>query len=269
MTIDFETNTSVDTFRDRLRQVLNVVFAIAQAVSPFFADITGIGQPIWTRSDVVETPATPATYTFFIWSFIFLTCILYSVYQALPSRRNDPFLRSIGFFTAAAFFGSTLWEIDDQVKGVNWLSVVLIIFVLFTIGNAFVEVVRRRASLTNAERWFVALPISVLTGWESIATFAVISQVLKAAGFNYFGLSEMNFSIVTVLIAGIFGTVVTFLSKGNWYYGLAIVWALVGIAVDNITGQQNTAIAFTASGMAVLVTVTLLRAQIVDRGSRI
>jgi hypothetical protein len=269
MTIDIETDNSVNRFRDQLRQVLNVVFAIAQAVSPFFADITGIGQPIWTRSDVVETPATPATYTFFIWLFIFLTCIGYSIYQALPSRRQDPFLRRIGFFTATAFFGSTLWEIDNQLQGVNWLSVVLIIFVLFTIGNAFVEVVRRRALLTNAERWFVALPISVFTGWESIATFAVISQALKAGGFNYFGLSEANFSIVTVIIAGIFGTVVTFLSKGNWYCGLAIIWALIGIVVDNITGQQNTAVAVTASGMAVLVAVTLLGTRMVDEGNHI
>ncbi|WP_193197078.1 hypothetical protein [Nostoc sp. MG11] len=269
MTIDFETDTPVNTFRDQLRQVLNIVFAIAQAVSPFFADIAGIGQPIWTRSDIVETPATPATYTFFIWLFIFVTCIGYSVYQSLPSRRNDPFLRSIGFFTATAFFGSTLWEIDNQLHGVNWLSVVLIIFVLFTIGNAFVEVVRRRASLTNAERWFVALPVSVFTGWESIATFAVISQALEASGFDYFGLSQENFSIMTVIVAGIFGTIITFLSRGNWYCGLAIIWALIGIVFNNITSQQNTAVAVTASGMAMLVAITLLGARMIDKDRRI
>ncbi|MDJ0618537.1 MAG: hypothetical protein QNJ63_17630 [Calothrix sp. MO_192.B10] len=269
MTVNFETDISVPTFRDQIRQILNVVLAIAQAISPFFADITGIGQPIWTRSNVVETPVTPANYTFFIWLLIFLTCIGYSVYQSLPSQRSDPFLRRIGFFTAAAFLGSTLWEIDYQLQGVNWHSVVLIIFVWLMIGNAFVEVVRRHGSFTTAQKWFVVFPVSVFTGWESIATFAVISQALKVSGFDYFGLSELNFSIMTVIVAGIIGTVVTFLSKGNWYCGLAIIWALIGIVMGNITGQQKTAIVITASGMAVLVAISLLGARIVDEGNRI
>lgn len=261
LSIDLENDTSAYTFWDQLRQALNVIFAITQATSPFFAYITGLGQPIWTRSGVVETPATPATYTFFIWLFIFLTSIAYSFYQALPGRRTDLFLRRVGFFTAAAFLGSTLWEVDNQLHGVTWLSVVLIVLVLAAISGAFIEVVRKRASLTTAERWLVALPISVLMGWESIASFAVLSQALKASGFDNFGFSEAHFSIVTVIAAGVFGAIVTFLSRGNWDCGLAIIWALMGIVVANVTRQQNDVVASTASGMALLVALTLLPAR--------
>lgn len=261
MTVNVEENPSVPTFSDRFRQIINVVFAIAQAVSPFFSDITGMGQPIWTRSNSVETPATPANYTFFIWLFIFLTCIAYSIYQALPNRASNPLLRRIGFFTALAFLGSTAWEIDNQLQGVNWVSVALIILVSCSIGSAFIEVIRQRNSLTDAERWFVALPIGVFTGWESIATFAVISQALKAADFNYFGLSEVNFSIITVIVAGIVGIFITYLSKGNWYCSLSIIWALVGIVINNITAGANAPIALIASTMTALVAVILLREQ--------
>jgi hypothetical protein len=43
----------------------------------------------------------PAGYAFTIWSLIFTLSLGYAVWQALPSERENPLLRRVGWLTAS------------------------------------------------------------------------------------------------------------------------------------------------------------------------
>ena len=51
----------------------------------------------------------PAGYVFSIWGLIYLGLIAFAVYQALPSQRENPRLRSIGGLFALASVANITW----------------------------------------------------------------------------------------------------------------------------------------------------------------
>src|SRR3954447_19704814 len=95
--------------RDRLRQTLNVVFAVTQVAAGLLPVMGVPVERIGDISDRYPTYAVPAGYTFSIWSLIFLLSILFAIYQALPSERRNPLFRDIGWYTASAFLAATVW----------------------------------------------------------------------------------------------------------------------------------------------------------------
>ena len=90
--------------RDLARQVVTVVGALFQVLAGAVVPIGAIAK---------ETPSLviPADYAFAIWGPIFLLCLAYAAYQALPANRQNPLLRGVGWFFAGAFFLNGLWEV--------------------------------------------------------------------------------------------------------------------------------------------------------------
>ena len=88
---------SNDGKRDVARQAATVVGALFQVLAGAIVPIGAIAG---------ETPSLviPAYYAFAIWGPIFLFCLAYATYQALPANRHDPLLRRVGWFFAGAFF---------------------------------------------------------------------------------------------------------------------------------------------------------------------
>jgi hypothetical protein len=93
--------------KDVVRQAANVVGALFQAgmttvASTRIQEVVDEGPP-----SLVE----PAGYAFAIWALIFALSLAYAVYQALPTNRESPLLRRVGWFTATAFFFSGMWSV--------------------------------------------------------------------------------------------------------------------------------------------------------------
>jgi hypothetical protein len=251
--------------RDRLRQALNVVFSITQVLAIYGTVAAGTGADLTTRSNA-EPPVVPALYTFGIWSVIYLGSIVYAVYQALPAQLENALLRCIGFFSASAFLASTLWAIAAGF-GWYWLTVVFIFLMLGSLLGAFIQFIRYRLPLTTAERLLVVPPISVFTGYITVATIANTASTLKMYGFSNVVLSDQNWAIVMLIAAGVIGSSVTLVSRGNVWYALTVIWALIGVLVANVVSVPNTAVAVVAGSAAGLVALALLRAQMVARAS--
>ncbi len=95
---------SNDGQRDLARQAATVVGALFQVLAGAIVPIGAIAK---------ETPSLviPADYAFAIWGPIFLLCLAYAAYQALPANRANPLLRRVGWFFAGAFFLNGLWEV--------------------------------------------------------------------------------------------------------------------------------------------------------------
>ncbi|HEX6910171.1 MAG TPA: hypothetical protein VF142_07245 [Longimicrobium sp.] len=250
---------------DRLRQASNLVFAVAQTGASAITPRLGL-PPVGSVSDRFPTYVVPAGYAFSIWGLIFALCIAYAVWQALPARRESPLLRRVGWLTAAAFAGSTLWQFAFPA-GLYNVSVVLIVTTLATLALAVGRMVNRRAPFSTAERVLVWLTCGVYLGWITVATVANVAQTLVAYGVMELGLSGEAWGMVMLGAAALIASLVT-LATRNAAYPLAVAWALVAVYVARrgpplVT--QSATVAMVALAAAAVVALALAASRMRGR----
>lgn len=243
--------------RDGVRQGANVVGAVLL-----------VAVAVLTGNDVADIAnrnrslILPAGWAFAIWGPIFALAVAYAVYQALPVRQNDPLLRRIGWWTAAALLGSALWE---ALFPARWfvpaqLAIAAVFVVLAVAFLRFVDDVRPDGA-TTAERWLIAPLLGLFFGWITAATLVGLAATLVALGFDGDSLgAAIGGGGLLLLGVGIATTMVLVGMRGPtllWAgYGAAVLWALAGVAANQADDSLLTTIAAVAA-VAVLGWVLL------------
>jgi benzodiazapine receptor len=234
-----------------LLQSLNVaVFAVTVIVNGLASSLALNGVTTAEVSDLYFTLVTPAGYVFAIWGVIYTLLLLFSVFQALPSQRAKPFLEQIsvlfilsGVFNVVWLF---LWHYDQIV-----LSVALMFALLATLIAVYMRLGIGKTSATLKERVFVQLPFSVYLGWITVATIANVSSALVSVQWDGFGLANETWAVLVIAVALII-TLAVIATRKDIAYSLVLVWALIGIAV-NQSSYQNIVTTATASAVIILV----------------
>ena len=242
--------------RDAWRQALNLIFALTQIIAGYVFIIFNVGHNIASSSAASETPVIPAGYAFAIWGFIFSFALVYAIYQARPSERENHIFRNLGWFTAGAFFFNTVWELVAQLVTFSWPTFFVIVIILFFALAALFRLPAYK-NLKVADRWLVFVPVSSLAGWVSAATFANLSSVLNLNNFGNFGLSLEALSLIIIILAGFFAVFILYKTKGNFLYGLTVIWALVAIVVANLTRAYDLGAAVLAGILALIILVEI------------
>src|SRR3712207_6257151 len=134
--------------------------------------------------DVVDEGPTslvePGGYAFAIWALIFALSLAYAIYQALPVNRENPLLRRIVPFTAAAFFCTGMWSVFVPLRQFLFAQAMLLgTFACLLV--AYARLARsERGVLSGADRWLVALPLGLFLGWVTAANpISLTSEVVR------------------------------------------------------------------------------------------
>lgn len=243
---------------DTVRQTTNVVGALFQIVAgPLGALIFGVG--VGMVSDANSTLVVPAGYAFSIWGVIFALCLAYAVYQALPTKRENPLLRWVGWFSAGAFLLNGVWSLVFPAR-LFVTSQVVILLVFLLAGAAFLLASRadgeRRPGRT--QRWLVVLPLGLLFGWITAATLVGFATTLTAVGILDGGFGEALLGAGLLLAGGLIAAGVIRSTRGGpWQgtlaYAAAVIWALVAIVVN----QYDASLLTTAAAVVAAVPVVL------------
>lgn len=254
---------SVQKVRDLLRVGLNLVFSVGQVFASFVSSIFGIGVSIAARSAGKETTAQPAAYAFSIWGLIFPACIAYGIFQALPAERENPLLRRIGFYTAAAFIATALWAIIAQLRNNDWVLLIVISSVLLFAGIALARIIHYEPALSSLERYLIVFPISIFTAWITLATLVSLSSIIRIAGIESY-----NFwAIGIIIVAGLVGAYVTTAKRGNPWYGIIIIWGLTGTLIADLSREHNVPAAVVSGTMLLIVLLSLIRSLVLSRNT--
>jgi hypothetical protein len=256
---------------DLARQVATVVGALFQVLAPVIVPIGAIAR---------ETPSLviPADYAFAIWGPIFLLCLAYATYQALPANGQNPLLQRVGWFLAGAFFLNGLWEVLVPLRQPVVLQAILAgIFACLVIG--YVRLVRSDRSVWNqANRWLVALPLGLIFGWITAANVVSFNDTLVELGLlgNEFGGALAGAFLL--LVGAVLASVVILVSgaaplQSLLAYAGAVLWALTGVLVNQYDASLLTTGAALLSGtlvaMALINTLRGRRPHIgASRGAR-
>ncbi|WP_109487006.1 hypothetical protein [Occallatibacter savannae] len=229
---------------DQTRRWLNLLLAVAQIAVTVFCFSFGTSFDDAAGSPSADPPIVPAGYAFIIWSVIYAGCLAYGIYQFSGSRLDDPLLRRIGFFTASGFLGCCIWLLCVRFGQLQW-TVPCILWMAISLFGAFAALWR-----VESPSWLLRLcvisPLSIYSGWLSVAIFANTASVAKSFGWRPAVLGESAGSVALLVAAAALATFLLWQSHWNLWYGGTILWALVGIGVRNQFDLRNAQVATTA-----------------------
>jgi benzodiazapine receptor len=239
-----------------LLQSLNVLaFAVTVIVNGLASSLALNGKTTAEISDQYFTLVTPAGYVFSIWGVIYALLLAFVVFQALPSQRGKPFLGQISvLFILSSVFNVVwlfLWHYDQIV-----VSVVLMFALLATLIAVYLRLGIGKTVVSVKERVFVHLPFSVYLGWITVASIANVASALVAVGWDGFGLASDVWAVLVIGVALLI-TLGVIATRRDVAYSLVLVWALVGIAV-NQSAYQNIVLAAEISAVIILVALAVV-----------
>lgn len=210
---------------ERAKQILVIIATFAMILLNYLA-ATGIlgGVDTGAVSDKYPTNITPAGYAFAIWGLIYIGMIAFSIYQALPSNAEKfKGLRWIYILSCAA---NGLWlYVWSQEAIVVCLGIILVLLACLAAINT-----KLKSTETNADYWLVKVPFGIYFGWVTAAAILNASIALVYLGVRTSETTAQVLGAILILTAAGLGVLIRLKLK-NYFYPLAIAWALTAIAV--------------------------------------
>jgi translocator protein len=244
--------------RDLIRQVVNVVATIAVIVVNALASALPLnGLDTGEISDRFSVYFVPAGYVFSIWGVIYLGLIAFSVYQALPSQRENRYLRRIGYWYALSCAANVAWIFLWHYL-VFPLTLVAMLVLLAALIVIYLRIENGLVRRPRAETWAVRIPFSIYLGWITVATIANVTSLLDYLQWNRWGISDVAWTVVMLIAGGVIASLVG-LTRRDTGYWLVIAWAFAGIAVkhSSVLAVSITSVVIAVAVVAVSVWATL------------
>lgn len=207
-------------------------------------------------SDSYPNLFAPTGLTFIIWGVIYLLLAGYTAYQLglfqqEKKTANPDLLNKIGILFSISSLANFAWIFSWHYKVIplSMLFMLVILVCLILITNLI-----KKENLTPNEKLFVRLPFSVYFGWITVATIANATVLLVSLGWNGFGISQVAWTVVILLVGWLIGTLTTLRNK-DAAYGLVLIWAYFGILLKHLS---STDFAFKYPPVVYTVIVSLL-----------
>jgi hypothetical protein len=240
--------------KDILRQVLVLLSTIGVVVVNGLASTVRLnGQTTGDISDQFDVYFVPAGYVFSIWGLIYLALIAYSIYQLLPSQRENPRQRATGWLYVLSGVANVVWLFLWHYEYFAFSLVAMVALLLLLIA-IYLRLGTGRTRVPAAETWFLRVPFSIYLGWITVATIANVTSLLDYLGWDGWLLSAEAWAVIMLFAAALIASAVS-ITRGDVAYVLVIVWALIGIAVKH---SDTALIAIVAGFLAGFVLATLL-----------
>jgi hypothetical protein len=182
-------------------------------------------------SDSLSNLFTPTAITFSIWGVIYVMLALYTFYQYFYRGKFN--LNKVNIWFSISSVSNALWIFAWHYK-IIWLSFLFMIVMLTSliiINNSITK-----ETLSVKERLLIRIPFSIYFGWITVATIANTTVLLVSLGWNGFGLSEVLWATVIIIVGALIGLLTTLINR-DITYGLVIIWAYIGILIKHISSQ--------------------------------
>ncbi len=218
--------------KDLLRQISVILTILATLVVNILANALPLnGLNTGQISDRFQVYFVPAGYVFSIWGLIYLGLIVFAVFQALPSQRENPRLRATGWWISLGGLANIAWIFLWHYEQFS-LTLIAMLVLLATLIVTYLRLGIGRAPASAAERWAVRLLFSIYLGWITVATVANVTSLLDYLNWDGFGVApEIWMGIVLAAVLAI--AVLVNFTRRDVAYALVILWALAGISVKH------------------------------------
>jgi len=208
------------------------------------------GQGTGEISDRFSILFVPDGYVFSIWGLIYIGLIMFTVFQALNSQRDNSLIEAITPAYWIANIANVVWLFLWHWEYFP-LTLLAMLTILGSLIALYLQFGKTKSPLTSSEAWLVKVPFSIYLGWISVATIANFSQVLFFAGWNGFGLSSVIWTVIMISVATLLGILMLLREKDYAYAGV-LVWAFIGIASKQANYPSIFYTAWAGTGLIIL-----------------
>jgi len=223
----------------KLLKILVLVSFTAMIVVNALSEILPInGLSTGQISNFYPNLFTPTAITFSIWGLIYLFLACYTVFQLKGTDGDkDPskahLFSNIRLAFCLSCLANILWIFSWHYRliVISMLFMLMILFCLIYIAGEL-----NKIDLTKKEKIFIKLPFSLYFGWITVATIANATVLLVSLGWNGFGIPASIWTVIILFVGLIIG-VLTMLKTRGFAYGLAIIWAYIGILIKHVSAN--------------------------------
>jgi len=218
--------------KDRQRQIAVVLTVLVTITINVLANALPLnGLNTGEISDRFQVYFVPAGYVFSIWGLIYIGLIAFAIFQALPSQRENPRLRSTGWWIALGGIANSVWIFFWHYE-LFPLTLIAMLVLLATLIITYLRLGTGRTKVSTAETWAVRVPFSIYLGWITVATAANITDVLDYWNWNGFGIAPELWMGIVLLAVLVIATLMAF-TRRDVAYALVLLWALAGIGIKH------------------------------------
>ncbi len=202
----------------------------------YISNVTGVnGNTVATLSDKYATLFTPAAYAFSMWGLIFLSLLAHCFYQvktaffSTTSPKSD-YILDIGPWLMIANIGTIAW-LWFWLTDVTWITVFIIVLILVSLLRIIIKLNMEQGTASTSIRRSVWFPISIYSGWITIATIANFAAYFAKIEWTLF-FSESTWAVIMMLVATGINLMMLEMRKMRVFAGIGF-WGLIGIAVKH------------------------------------
>lgn len=233
--------------------VVTITFLIMVTVNALANILPINGQGTGAVSDSYANLFAPAGITFAIWGLIYLLLAGFTLYVLGLFRNKNSYIKAaiidkIGVIFSFSSLANALWIFCWHYHQFL-ISVVLILVMLFCL--IVINKVLKEENLTIREKILIRLPFSIYFGWITVATIANITTLLVSLNWNGFGIAEMIWAVI-IIIVGMVIALAVMIRNQDIAYGLVLIWAYAGILI-----KHTSAAGFSGQYPAIITTVII------------
>ncbi len=221
--------------------ILVLILSVAFAASPLLVPGFGGFDPNQFPIPQDNPPVQPAGYAFSVWGLIYLWLIASALFGL---KRPVEWAALRPALAVSLAIGAT-WLPVAMLSPV-WAAVLIWAMLITALIALF------RAPTVDAP--WASWPLGLYAGWLSAAS--CVSLGLLAAGYGW--MDQRTAAYVFVGLAIVLALAVQSILNRAPTYGLAVIWALIAVAVQN-WGTTTTGVAWLALAGAVLMVLPLIR----------
>lgn len=242
-------------------QIINIIAIVSTIVMNALANILPFnGVYTFEVADVFFSYFTPAGYVFSIWGVIYALLIVFITYQSRSSQLNEDYLGKIGYlYLIGAIFNIT-WLLSFHYAVDNNLLLLLteplILGLLIALLYTYTKLEIGMNEVPLGQKLAVHLPVSVYSGWLSVATIANTASVLNE--FFTFSVETQYLWTALVLVVALLLAIIMLVMRKDIAYSLVVAWAAIGIYVKWTTVEVIPLIYWTALAVALVILLAII-----------
>ena len=224
--------------------ILTLIATAAFVVSPAFTSpFSGFSEnqlPI----PQIDPPVQPAGYAFAIWGLIYAWLSVSALFGAIMRGNDVDWDRArLPLFISLAVGAPWLWVANQSAI---WATILIFVMMIFAVAALI------RAP--HSDRWWFQAPVGLYAGWLTAASFVSLGST--SAGYGI-AMDQMGWAYTCIGLALLVALIVQNRRKAAPEYGIAVIWALVGIVVANM--DVHVLVAAAAAAGIVILGLTITR----------
>lgn len=229
-----------------MKAILLFTAAVAFATAPLLVPSFSGFDPKDFPYPPLDPPVQPASYAFAIWGLLYLWLLAHAVFGLLKRAENPDWDAPRWPLFVSLAIGA-VW-----LEAANQMPVMATVLIWVMTGGALAALMR---TPRKSDRWLLRAPIAAYAGWLTAAAGVGTGVVLTGYGI----LSPIAAALAMLVVILALAMLVQMRTQAP-EYGAAVLWALVGVVVANVSRAPLVAlVALVGAGLITYATWSTLR----------